>query len=251
MSNVVGHGGNKLVVLAHLGVAQEELVEGRHRDVEPELVDNGDLHLADLVNAVGIVRDVAHVRQLGIGHLLVLGGQEQGRNADQLELGSGDENLLEVSVHDIHAEVKRLVSEPELLHHGREPVHQDLPHLDVDLRLRSHVVRGHAVLLLLLQPVVEDVRRVLRDSLWVGGVLLVNRILCKKAAAEVEGLRNGAASSDVRGEGLLDGGTKRAAVAHIAENGALLDGPSPVRVDTVVERYLVLIVTQNVGHVQI
>jgi hypothetical protein len=80
--------------------------------------------------------------------LLVLGGDEHGRDPHQLQVLARDGVEGQEAVDDVGGEEQRLGGELELEVHLHQPVHQDGAHLVVDVRLPRHVLRAHAALAL-------------------------------------------------------------------------------------------------------
>eukprot|EP00964_Phaeocystis_antarctica_P158180 scaffold128693_cov68-Phaeocystis_antarctica.AAC.18 len=71
--------------------------------------------------------------------LLVLGGHEDGGDADKLQLAAHDLLLLEEAVDQVDRQVQRLRHQLEMQVHLDQPVDQDRAHLDVDVGLLAHV----------------------------------------------------------------------------------------------------------------
>lgn len=79
-----------LVGVGGLEVADEEGVGAGDGDGVGEALEDGLLHVEDFGFGVGAVADVDEVAELGGVDLLVLGSDEEGRDADELELGAAD-----------------------------------------------------------------------------------------------------------------------------------------------------------------
>ena len=78
--------------------AVQEVVRGRHREVELERVDDVALHPEHVLPREGLVRDVDEVPDLGGVDLLVLGGDQHRGAADELEPGPVHVRHVEESV---------------------------------------------------------------------------------------------------------------------------------------------------------
>ena len=138
-----------LVGVGRLEVSDEEGVSAGDGDLVLQSLENLLLHVDDLVAGVGTVADVDQIAQFRGVDLLVLGGDEKARHADELELGSFYLLPLEVSVDEVDREVKRLRHELELEMDLNEPINEDGAHPLVDVGLVLHVRRsdGSGVLL--------------------------------------------------------------------------------------------------------
>ena len=86
----------------------EELQRSRHRHLELEGVEHHRLHLQDLPTRISAVGDVDEVADLREVDLLVLGGEEHARDADELEALARDHLLLEKAIDEVDREVERL-----------------------------------------------------------------------------------------------------------------------------------------------
>ena len=138
-----------LVGVSRLEVSDEEGVSAGDGDLVLQSLENLLLHVDDLVAGVGTVADVDQIAQFRGVDLLVLGGDEKARHADELELGSFHLLSLEVSVDEVDREVERLRHELELEMDLNEPIDEDGAHPLVDVGLVLHVRRsdGSGVLL--------------------------------------------------------------------------------------------------------
>lgn len=154
--------------LVDLGGPPEELQGEGPAQLELQHPQDLHLHLPDLGGGVGPVRHIGEVRDLGRVHLLVLGGQEHGRHAHQLQLllgdwvvlmegggalGPFDLNLTHVkvishlkeAVDHAHGHVHGLLQQAELEVDLDQPVDEDGPHVPGDL-LTLEVGRSDALL---------------------------------------------------------------------------------------------------------
>lgn len=154
-----------------LGESLGEAVGGRDGEVELKGVEHDALHSQDLLSGVSLVGDVNKVTHLRGVDLLVLGGDEHGGTADQLELGAGDSATLEESIDDVDGQVKRLFAELELEVDLDQPVDENLSHFGVDIGLLAHVVGGRSAAALGAAKVGHDILNVIGDHLWVVSIL--------------------------------------------------------------------------------
>lgn len=109
--------------------APEEGLGGGGGELEVEALEDGALHLEEVLPGVGVVGDVAKLVDLGGVDLLVLGRQEHARDADELELRLGDGLAGEEAVDVVDGEEERLTVEPVLLRYLDKPVHENGAHL--------------------------------------------------------------------------------------------------------------------------
>ena len=102
------------VSLGSLAEALEEGALGRDGEAELELGKDELLHLEDLLTGVSIVADVDIVAHFGRVDLLVLGGNHERGDSNELEALAG--NLLDgqEAVENVDSEEKSLVAELEL-----------------------------------------------------------------------------------------------------------------------------------------
>ncbi len=138
-----------------------------------QLLENADLHGSDLGLGVRVVGHVDEIIDSGHVHLLVLGGNEHGSDANQLQLHLGHVHSHQVGVDDLHAQVHGLLQQMELEVDLDEPVDEHRAHLRRHDLLVQEVGR-HAELLLHRGQVAVDVLDILGDQLCVLRVVLVN-----------------------------------------------------------------------------
>lgn len=144
LHEVLGHGARVDVVAVGLGDAAQEVDRVRVRQVEADDAEDVALGLEDLVVRVAAVRHVEEVLDRGAHDLLVLGRDEEGRDADELELDERHDAHRQEPVDDVDGEEDRLGQEAELGVDLDEPVDEDAAHLPRHLVLRRHVVGlGH------------------------------------------------------------------------------------------------------------
>lgn len=94
-----------------------------------------------------VLLNQSNLRYLRRPHLLVLGGDEHGRDADELQLPAQHGLQREVPVDDVHGEVEGLRHQLEFVVHIDDPVCQDGPHLGIDLHLGVDVITRAALVL--------------------------------------------------------------------------------------------------------
>jgi hypothetical protein len=152
----------------------DEDVRGGHREVELERVEHVLLHGQDFVTRVGVVGDVDEVVHFGGPNLLVLGCQEHGGHAHQLQVLPGHALHAQVPVDEVGCQEQRLWHQLELQVHLNEPVDQNGAHLLVDVRLPRHVICWHAALNLSLTVKPVDILNVLHHRELVTSVMLVD-----------------------------------------------------------------------------
>ena len=83
---------------------------------------------------------ITHLRR---PDLLVLAGQQHGGDAHQLQVAPGDGHDGQVAVDEVDRQEQGLRHQLELEVHLHQPVHQDGPHLVVNVRLVGHVGGAH------------------------------------------------------------------------------------------------------------
>jgi hypothetical protein len=89
----------------------------------------------DLGVCVSVVGNVHIVVGAGRRDLLVLGGQEHGGNAQQLQFVAADGNKRQIAVDVVDGEAQRLRPQPILHGYLHQPVHEDAPHVVVEVAL--------------------------------------------------------------------------------------------------------------------
>ena len=138
-----------LVGVGRLEIPDEEGVSAGDGDLVLQGLEDLLLHVDDLVAGVGTVADVDQIAKFRGVDLLVLGGDEEARHADELELGPFHLLPLEVAIDEVHREVERLRHELELEMDLDQPIDEDGAHPLVDVGLVLHVRRsdGSGILL--------------------------------------------------------------------------------------------------------
>ena len=126
-------------VVGEEGRGEEELEDveaGEDGEVEAEEGEEAELHVGDLVARVEAVAEQHKVGEGAQEHLLVLGGDPQRRDAQQLQRGQRDDGGGgEVGVDEVHGEEGGLVGAAELVGDLEQPVEQDAPHAGRDVLL--------------------------------------------------------------------------------------------------------------------
>jgi len=177
--------------LSRSEVAVEEDTRGGDGHVELELVQDQDFHLHDLIAVVGVVGDVLEIAQFRRVDLLVLGSDEHGGDAHELELLARDDLLGQVAVDQVDGQVEDVRGQLELVVNLDEPVNEDGAHLLVDVGLDGHVVRVGEVLGLDLFDPREDVAAILSHVqliILVLGINLQDLALARRARGRGAGL---------------------------------------------------------------
>mmetsp|Transcript_31396 Transcript_31396/g.74897 ORF Transcript_31396/g.74897 Transcript_31396/m.74897 type:complete len:221 (+) Transcript_31396:417-1079(+) len=109
-------------------------------ELEVQGPEHGHLHVQDILLAVGVVRDVHKVLDLGRVDLLELGGNEHGGHTAELELPPGHLPMRQVPVSEVHRHEQRLRPQAVLPRNLHKPINKNPPHLRVDLTLLCHIV---------------------------------------------------------------------------------------------------------------
>mmetsp|Transcript_4466 Transcript_4466/g.10384 ORF Transcript_4466/g.10384 Transcript_4466/m.10384 type:complete len:369 (+) Transcript_4466:412-1518(+) len=159
-----------------LHVSHQEEVRRGHRHLEPQTVQNGDLHRRDIRSLVSQVRNVHQIINLGRIDLFKLSGDQQASDANQLQPGAGHAaRHAEVPVDQLHGGEEGAGRQLELAVDFHQPVHQDGPHLAGQTGLAVlHVLGvGHQRHLLRLQ-LAHDLRGVLRRCLGILEIGLID-----------------------------------------------------------------------------
>jgi hypothetical protein len=128
-----------LVGVGRLEVPNKEAVAAGDGNIVVQSLEHHLLHVKDLVAGVGTVADVDQIAQFRWVNLLVLGGNEEARDANELQLVTL--NLLDrqVTVDEIDREVEGLRNELEFEMDLNQPVNEDGTHALIDVRLILHV----------------------------------------------------------------------------------------------------------------
>lgn len=92
---------------------------------------------------VSAIANVNQVSQLWRIDLFILGSDQEGSDADKLELGSRDFALGEVSVNEVDGQVQRLGDKLEFQVDFYQPIDKDGSHAFVDVWLTFHVDWSH------------------------------------------------------------------------------------------------------------
>mmetsp|Transcript_65777 Transcript_65777/g.183481 ORF Transcript_65777/g.183481 Transcript_65777/m.183481 type:complete len:335 (+) Transcript_65777:291-1295(+) len=197
-------------VFGALVEALEALQEVRWRgdaDGKLQVGEDEHLHLQDVLLGVRVGRDVDEVADVWRVNLLELRGDQHRGDADELQPLSHCLPLVEGAIYQVDGEEERLPLQFVLHADLYQPVHQNGPHLGVEVGLPVHVVapRQAVPLVPLEHPV--DVVRVLRHILRVAGTVLVIVLLhlvergrrgrARRARGALRGARRG-----LRGPGL-------------------------------------------------
>ena len=149
VQDVAGELHDLLVGVGRLEIPDEEGVSTGDGDLVLQGLEDLLFHVDDLVTGVGTVADVDQIAQFRGVDLLVLGGDEEARHADELELGPFHLLPLEVAVDEVDRQVERLRHELELEMDLDQPIDEDGAHPLVDVGLVLHVRRsdGSGILL--------------------------------------------------------------------------------------------------------
>jgi hypothetical protein len=105
---------------------------------------------------------------------LVLGGNQERRDTNELKLWSGDVLNLEVSVNEVDGKVQSLRNEFEFQVNLHKPVNKDRSHTFIDVGLVLHVSgthRGHGFL---DAEVLIHILDVAGNAKWVIGIAFIN-----------------------------------------------------------------------------
>lgn len=141
LHQILGHRATLDVVPVRLGDPPEKVDRVRVREVEVKHVQDVALGLEDLVVRVPSVGHEQEVRHRRAHDLLVLGGDEQGGDADELELDERDDAGGQEAIDDVGREENGLRQQAELGMNLDEPVDEHPAHLPRHLALVRHVVR--------------------------------------------------------------------------------------------------------------
>lgn len=184
--------------------ALEERIDSGNSEAEREGGADSPLHREDLIAVVRVRCNLDALTDIRGPHLLVLRRDEQGGDADELELGTRRRRHHQVAVHHINCQVKGLMAEAELNGNVNEPVDDDSAHLLGNLGLlRGEVSVAAGVVTLLLEVHVANLRN------HVGAV-------SRQAAVTAIGV-----GRDVARLGDICGGSERSALRGDAAVGEL------------------------------
>jgi len=139
----------------HLPV--QKLHGGRHSQIELECIQDGHLHLEHLVLGLGLVGDLDEVAGLGGLYLFLLAGDQQAGHPDQLKFGAVGVSLSQIPVDHVDGQLESFGQQLEFEVDLHQPVHENAPHLFVDVLLRTHLGLVTLELCLGLQTVCVDV----------------------------------------------------------------------------------------------
>lgn len=148
LHEVLGKGTCLDVVVVGLGATAQKVE--RIGVVESKVQDLEDItfRLEDFLVRVSTVGHVDEVLDRRSHDFFVLGSDEHGRQADELELLERDDPEREEAINDVDGKEKRLGKEAELVVDLDEPVNENAAHLPLQVLLVVHVVRvGHGLLL--------------------------------------------------------------------------------------------------------
>mmetsp|Transcript_62513 Transcript_62513/g.163811 ORF Transcript_62513/g.163811 Transcript_62513/m.163811 type:complete len:269 (-) Transcript_62513:366-1172(-) len=139
----------------------EEVVASRPHDLKAQCGQEGALNPHDLGLAVGVVCDVDEVVHLRRVHLLELGCNEQGNNADELQFASRHRLPRKVPVDEAHRQEEGLKLHLVVSMHFNQPIDKDSAHPVVEINLGLHVLGVRHVCELIAEELAEHVRHVL------------------------------------------------------------------------------------------
>eukprot|EP00047_Mylnosiga_fluctuans_P020829 m.96821 g.96821 ORF g.96821 m.96821 type:complete len:362 (+) comp8646_c0_seq2:120-1205(+) len=249
LHEVLGQRVHLRVCVARAREAAQKVQGQRRAEVEVELAQHQGLHLEDFRLGVRIVGNVDKVADLGRVHLLVLRGDEHGRDADELQLVALDGVDGKEAVDEVNRHEERLLQQLEAHVDLGQPVDQDGPHLLADAGLalgRGQVVFGGGMTDLEIAHVGVDVVDILGDEERVVGLLVIDVLHARGQLGPLHaghidihgadigldlGLQGGNGGADGDGDRLeielgLKGLRIGLAVRDVAEDGARLLGGS-------------------------
>jgi len=194
------------------GVGVAQVVAERRQD---EALGTEDLGLGK-----AIIGNMAEVGDVGSENLLVLGGNQHGGDADELQAIQLHHLLRQEAVDDVDGEEQRLGEEVELGVDLDQPVDEDAPRLPLQIVLVRHVLRVGNHVALEVPEILENVIGVLGDHERVVEVLAV-QVLDTLGVLELVrlGIGNGGLGSGIFLRDLLlgDGLLRLQAVNLLAE----------------------------------
>ena len=120
----------------------------RVRQVEIQCREQIPFRFQDFLDAITPIGHVEEVDDGRADDFFVLGSDKQGGETDELELDEGDDASGEEAVDEVSRDEEGFGQEAEFGVNLNEPVHEDAPHLPLELGLLRHVVGvGHGVFL--------------------------------------------------------------------------------------------------------
>ena len=139
---VLGRHRHEIIGTRDIEKAKQKGIGRGFGDAEIELFENVGFHVEDLLSGVGAVGDVDTVANQRWIDFFVFGGNQESRDAYQLEATASDLDKAEVAIDDIDSEIERLGGEKELAMHVDEPIDENRSHDLVELGLPTHVRFG-------------------------------------------------------------------------------------------------------------
>ena len=128
-------------------------------------------YVLTIVRTIANVHQVAKFRRID---LFVLGGDQEARHSDQLQLGPGNFHAFEAPVNEVDGQVQCLRDELEFQVDFDQPIDEDGAHPLVDVRLSFHVQGSDRRILFFFAVGCVHVFDVSRDTKRVVAVALVN-----------------------------------------------------------------------------
>lgn len=140
LQEVLGQRARLQIVIIGLADATQEAHRARPAQLKLQHAEHEALRLEDLVDRVATVDHVDDLTHRRAVDLLVLGGHEDGRGADELQLAERDDLAREEAIDVVDAQEEGLWEEREAMVDLDEPVHEHGAHRPLDLGLVVHVV---------------------------------------------------------------------------------------------------------------
>ena len=130
-------------------------------------------HLATGIGAIANVNEVAKLWRI---NFLILGGNQERCDSNQLQLWSGDFFSLKVAVDEVDSQVKGLWDQLEFQMNLYKPVDKNRSHAFIDVWLRLHENWADRFVALNRAKVFVHVVDIFGSTEWIIGISLINII---------------------------------------------------------------------------
>ncbi len=165
---------HKRVCSGYLAKPLNKAISGGDVDVEVSRTEHRVLHVQDLSFGVGSVGDVHEVLYLGSIDFFVFRSDEHGCDSYQLQSGSLDVVLFEISVDQVDCQEQSFWEQFELEVNINKPIYKNSSHFFIDVMLDAHIFWRSNVQLFLFQHVLTNFLSVLSYILRILNILFVD-----------------------------------------------------------------------------